>query len=186
MLDLILIEDTGDRQKMNMLMTVASDNGSSTLLQMREFPSFSLLYETEVDAAFCRPIDCGVSHETPKFVEGTRGAQDDDDGGQLSLRVRGICESVREARLQRLIRRRRFAEAEEMALAFSLPMDELHTAKATWLMERLSPWRVPEPSEHEVAELLDDLRTVLTKVTDLNFVVQCCVTAALPKLDQLR
>ncbi len=44
---MVLIEDAGDCQKLNILLTVAKPDGES-VLQMREFPSFCLLYELEV------------------------------------------------------------------------------------------------------------------------------------------
>ena len=91
-----------------------------------------------------------------------------------------------ESRLQRLIRRRRFTEAEMLARTFKLPLQDLHKAKATFFTELLSPWREPKPDDVEVKETLEELTKVLRQVEDLNFVVECCVTAALPKLNELR
>ncbi len=48
-LDIVLVEDNGDAGKLNILMTVAKEFfESGRALQMREFPSFQLLYELEV------------------------------------------------------------------------------------------------------------------------------------------
>ena len=52
-LDMVLIEDEGDLQKLSLLMTVSKLDGSHAL-QMREFPSFRLMYELEVGrGVFC-------------------------------------------------------------------------------------------------------------------------------------
>ncbi len=122
-----------------------------------------------------------MNHETPRFVEGSRSKE-----GTQSLRMRGICESVLEARLQRLLKRQRFKEAEALVNNFKLPIAPLHQAKTTWLVGKLSPWRDPAPGEAEARELLQELKTTLLHITDLDYVVQCCLAAALPKLEDIR
>ncbi len=73
--------------------------------------------------SFCRPIHCGINHETPFFVEGNATEESE---GKLSLRMRSITESLPEARLLRLLRRQRFQEAEQLARDFKLSMEDLH------------------------------------------------------------
>ncbi len=48
-LDLVLIEDEGDCNSFKMLMLVASEKEDSAVLQMREYPSFELIYQLEVN-----------------------------------------------------------------------------------------------------------------------------------------
>ncbi len=76
--------------------------------------------------SFCHPVDCGINHETPRFIEGTEELSGD---AGLALRMRGISESVLEARLQRLLRRQRFEEAEALAESFKLSMQDLHKVR---------------------------------------------------------
>lgn len=45
------------------------------------------------------------------------------------LRVRGVCESVLEARLGRLVRRQRFQEALEFAKKFRLPREQVYQVR---------------------------------------------------------
>lgn len=45
------------------------------------------------------------------------------------LRIRGICEGSAEARLTRLLRRKKFEEAEKFALSNKLCMDEIRKAR---------------------------------------------------------
>ncbi len=52
-----------------------------------------------------------------------------------SLRVRGICESVPEARLQRLVRRQRFEEAEKLAKVLNLPVESVYQVRSSNLMK---------------------------------------------------
>ena len=59
-------------------------------------------------------------------------------------------------------------------------------AKTSWLLERLSPWRNEVLSDEDVASLMEQLRTTLLKVANLDYIVRCCITAALPKLGHIR
>jgi len=83
--------------------------------------TYNVLVATKV-GGYCHPLSCGINQETPRFIEGCR-----DQRGELSsLRMRGIYESVLEARLSRLVRRNKFQEAEELAKKFKLPIDQLY------------------------------------------------------------
>lgn len=49
------------------------------------------------------------------------------------LRIRGICESDLEARLQRLIRRQKFEEAEDFARKYRFSPEEVRGRETTFL-----------------------------------------------------
>ncbi|TRY72764.1 hypothetical protein TCAL_00185 [Tigriopus californicus] len=180
-LDFVLIEDEGDL-KIKILMFIQSmDKTGEYLLQMREHPSFELLYELPVSKV-THLIDCSMNQESPMFIEGTFIEGSD----VISfLRMRGICESVLEARLHRLIRRNKFDEAFKFAHNFKLPVQDVHQAKISWLLEQLSPWRETTLDESEASLLLTDLKETLSKLTDLDFIVQCCINAALRNLNDV-
>eukprot|EP00095_Tigriopus_kingsejongensis_P006550 maker-scaffold515_size150689-snap-gene-0.33 protein:Tk06550 transcript:maker-scaffold515_size150689-snap-gene-0.33-mRNA-1 annotation:"kinetochore-associated protein 1" len=183
-LDFVLMEDAGDL-KIKMIMIVESQTDPDQhRLQMREHPTFELLYELQV-SKFTRLIDFDVNQETPMFLEGTLDPTNPDKPVTF-LRMRGICESVLEARLHRLIRRNKFEEALNFAKNFKLPFQDVYQAKIAWILERLSPWReeAMDPSANE--ELLEDLKATLGKITDLDYVVQCCINAALSNLDDVK
>ena len=54
------------------------------------------------------------------------------------LKMGGICEGVPEARLARLLKRIKFEEAEKFAASFNLDKEQIHHARASWLLNFLS------------------------------------------------
>ena len=98
--------------------------------------------------------------------------------------MRSICESVLEARLERLVRRQKFDEAEKFARQYKLPVAPVHRGRTSYIMERLSPWRKEPFTAGEEDRLVEDLKRALGKFDDLAYLVECCVTAAVPKLSQ--
>lgn len=181
-LDFVLIEDEGDFKIKILLFVQSKNKNDEYLLQMREHPNFELLYELPVSKV-THLIDCSMNQESPMFIEGTF-IEDSDTIG--FLRMRGICESVLEARLHRLIRRNKFDEALKFAQNFKLPLQDVHQAKISWLLEQLSPWRETKLNESDAEALLTDLKETLSELTDLDYIVQCCINAALPNLEDVQ
>ena len=188
--DFVLMEEEGEGRKLRLLMTVEGTkmDPNQLVLQLREFPSFDLLYELDVTRHLWL-LHCCPNQETPHFMEGSSNAENENKPGSdvvQFLRVRGICESVLEARLERLVRRQKFEEAEKFARQYKLPVEPVHRGKFAWIMERLSPWRKDPFGEGEEDDLMKELKRTLGKFDDLAYLVECCVTAAVPKLSQLR
>ena len=188
--DFVLMEEEGESRKLRILMTVegTKQDPEQLVLQLREFPSFELLYEMDVTRHLWL-LDCCPNQETPHFMEGSSSAENENKPGSdvvQFLRVRGVCESVLEARLERLVRRQKFEEAEKFARQYKLPVEPVHRGKSAWIMERLSPWRKKPFIEGEEDELMEELKGTLGKFDDLAYLVECCVTAAVPQLSQLR
>ena len=65
------------------------------------------------------------------------------------------------------------------------PLEPVHQARAAHLLTFLSPWKAPDPARPHAA-VMAELEATLTKMTDLNFVVELCVTAAAPSLAMTR
>lgn len=172
------MEDEGDSQRLRLLIAVRDESGHQ--MQMREYPSFDLLYQLEV-SSFLRLLDCSPNQEIPLMLEGSASAENENRPGRdvvQFLRVRGICESVLEARLDRLVHRQRFDEAEKFARDFKLPVEQVHRGRTAWLLERLSPWRKKEMSAEEEEELMQKLKETLKKIRYknslwFNFLI-CC------------
>ena len=61
-----------------------------------------------------------------------------------SLRIRGICEGNPDIRLSRLLRRNKFEEAEKCAIINKLDFEKIHQARASWLVDKLSPWSLED------------------------------------------
>ena len=91
--------------------------------------------------------------------------------------MRGICESVLEARLERLVRRLKFDEAEKFARQYKLPVAPVHRGRTSHIMERLSPWRKEPFADGEEDRLVEELKRSLGNFDDLAYLVECCATA---------
>ena len=141
--DMALIEDENDSSIKIMMVT---QKMGKCKLQIRECPDFNSLYELEV-RSFCRLLDVALDQETPLFVEGSYQTENDenvsynnveassnDAGCVQMLRIRGICEGNPEARLMRLLARKKFAEAENFAQLNRLSMEDVHHSKAQWII----------------------------------------------------
>ena len=196
-LEFILMEDDGDAQ-LNLLMVIERQNEkhqklTDTYLQIREYPSFQLVYELKVNR-FCIPLNCSIGQESPLIIEGSsynelNESNDECSTNLTALRIRGICEGNAEIRLSRLLRRNKFEEAELCAKINRLDFEKIYQAKASWLLDKLSPWSA---SPDDCARLSDnskylkELRSTLKNMKNLDYMVRCCVSAALPSLKDTR
>ncbi len=53
------------------------------------------------------------------------------------------------------------------------------------MMEKLSPWN-PQHANHSIFDLFDDFKKILTSMTDLDYMVRCCIEAAMPTLQMIK
>lgn len=53
------------------------------------------------------------------------------------------------------------------------------------LMEKLSPWN-PQQSNNSIIDLFDEFKKILTSMTDLEYMVRCCIEAAMPTLQMIK
>ena len=122
--DIVLIEDEND-PILKLLMVVESTKdkiAGETFLQIVQYPNFDLLYRLKV-TPFCKLLDVSLNQETPLFVEGSFEALNDENSDLnvsknevkcvQSLRIRGVTEGNPEARLSRLLAKKKFDEAEK-------------------------------------------------------------------------
>ena len=122
--DIVLIEDEND-PILKLLMVVESTKDKTageTFLQIVQYPNFDLLYRLKV-TPFCKLLDVSLNKETPLFVEGSFEALNDENSDLnvsknevkcvQSLRIRGVTEGNPEARLSRLLAKKKFDEAEK-------------------------------------------------------------------------
>ena len=180
--DLVIIEDEGSNDIKLLAVTHDSIRDESYLLLL-DFPGFNVTYRLSV-SWFTLLVAPHLSQDTPLVLEGV--AEDVLRPDLVSrLKMRGICEGVPEARLARLLKRLKFEEAEKFAASFNLDKEQIHHARASWLLNFLSPWKPEDPSQPHT-KVIRELETTLTKMTDLNFVVDLCVTAAVPSLSMTR
>ena len=114
--------------------------------------------------------------ENPIIIEGS------DDGNNLVLRLRSICEGNPKTRLQRLLKRRKFNEAETFAKINRLNFEDIYLAKASWILERLSPFLDRQNDEAS----LEDLNEVIGKITSPKAIVDLCNNAVLSTITDMK
>lgn len=198
--DMVLIEDTDTCPQ---VMMVAYD-GQDHFLQIRKYPDFEqCLYSLKV-SPYCRLLDTCIDQENPMFIEGTfendefndenvdtlNQNDDDENAGNKNcvkmLRIRAICEGNSDARLLRLLKRKKFEEATKFATLNKLDLEEVYRAKCIALMSDLSAWTTGKDIEAEET-LLEDLEQSLKMIqTDLTFVVKFCLNATFKDLEKIR
>jgi len=172
-----LLEEEADQEFRFLLIT--KDSSGDLFLEIRSSNSFQLTYRLKV-AELCVPVAAELSVETPMVIEGT--ADDVLKPDVINkLRLRGVTEGIPEVRLERILRRGRFDEAETFATTFKLNKDTVYKRKIAWTMEQLSPWN-SALSHQEKEDLFRQLKLDLDKVTDTEFVIECCSMAALPTI----
>ena len=180
--DMVILEDEGSTD-IKLLVFTSDSIREENFLLLLDFPSFSVSYRLAV-SWFTKLVTPHLSQETPLVMEGTAENVLRPDI-VTRIKMRGICEGVPEQRLQRLLKRLKFDEAEKFAASFKLPLEPVHQARAAHLLTFLSPWKAPDPARPHAA-VMAELEATLTKMTDLNFVVELCVTAAAPSLAMTR
>ena len=174
-----------------LIMVTEENKHEDCFLQICEFPSFQIQYKLKV-SPYCRLLDVATDQENPLFVEGSfQDLIENDENTDTSnteenisrhlqmLRIRGICEGNPEARLVRLVGRQKFEEAEKFAKLNNLPLEEVYSSQATFLINRLAS----NSGKVEQTDIFQKLEEVLGKITDQDFMVQCCLRA---KFDDLK
>ena len=87
-------------------------------------------------------------------------------------------------RLRRLIARGKFEEGLHFARNFDLDTQLVYTAKATCLSQELSVWANTKPEF--VSGKYQEFMKTLDSITELRFVVECCLKYAPSSVDYIR
>ena len=87
-------------------------------------------------------------------------------------------------RLKRLIARGKFEEGLNFARNFNLDPQLVYTAKATHLTQQLSVWANTE--EELLDGKYDEWQATLDCITDMRFVVECCLKFAPSRVQFIR
>jgi len=91
--------------------------------------------------------------------------------------VRRLAETDPETRLRRLLAKQRFLDAESFAREFDLDVQVVYRECISHLVRKLST-SVDDAGD----ELITELVKCLSKHSDIEFVVECCLTTVLPSL----
>ena len=99
-----------------------------------------------------------------------------------SIRVKALVESLPELRLERLLRREKFEEAETFAKKYNLNTESIYCAKAALFVNRSGPWA---RGNTELVDL-DEFIATLDKISDMKFVCDCCNNSLMPSYNQMK
>ena len=198
--DVVLIEDTDTCPQ---LMMIGTSDGQEYFLQIRQYPDFEhCLYSLKV-SPYCRLLDTCLDQENPMFVEGTFEEEANDEnidilnnddevnrskGSIKMLRIRAICEGHPDARLHRLLNRKKFEEATKFALLNKLDLEDIYQSKCIAIMSDLSAWTTSDKKDNSQKDdvILDELEECLKLIKDLSFVVKFCLNATFRDLEKIR
>uniref|UniRef100_A0A671KN10 Kinetochore associated 1 n=1 Tax=Sinocyclocheilus anshuiensis TaxID=1608454 RepID=A0A671KN10_9TELE len=95
--------------------------------------------------------------------------------------IRCFTEALPENRLNKLLYKHKFEEAEKFAKAFGLDVELVYKVKLNVVLEKLISASGSDQTL-EWPELIEEAKTNLMKIMDEQFVVQYCLTASWPSL----
>jgi hypothetical protein len=84
-----------------------------------------------------------------------------------------------------LLRKRKFQEAAEFAARHNLDVQMIYTEEARDCVSQMSPWSSEFGGHDAIYDVLY-LINILEKITDINFVIECCLNAIPPNITQTR
>ncbi|XP_076843285.1 kinetochore-associated protein 1 isoform X2 [Brachyhypopomus gauderio] len=155
--------------------------GSSRKLLVLSLPTMAVLYSLEVSAVSSL-VQRDLSMDVLYLLEVVSDHSKSPEGPDFALVLRGFTEALPENRLNRLLYKHKFEEAEKFALAFELDVELVYKVKLDFVLEKLASVSVTEQGKDEWVELVEEAKTMLMKIMDEQYVVQYCLNAFWPTL----
>ncbi|XP_076288351.1 kinetochore component rough deal [Lasioglossum baleicum] len=180
-LDFAIIEDVDSSLCQILVVTENSDDCNMCKLRVLSFPDFEQKFQIDVPATSYLVEITDPRDEIILFLEGINNCQNDTNYAD-TIRIKAVSDSLPEEQLQRLIRREQFEKAEEFAMQFNLSTEPIYFAKASLLVSKFGPWAKKSSDLIDVDELL----TILDKITNVQHIVECCSKVLLPEYNQMR
>ncbi|XP_073716353.1 kinetochore-associated protein 1 isoform X1 [Misgurnus anguillicaudatus] len=189
MVDFLLISDRNSKSfttqndtSMKILTLVVEEHKSySRKLVVQSLPSMEVFYSLKVSTESWL-IQKEISMDTIYLLEGiladTKSSPEDPVS---TVVVRYFTEALPENRLNKLLYKHKFEEAEKFAKAFDLDVELVYKVKMNVVLEKLILASGSDQS-HDWTELIEEAKTNLMKIMDEQFVVQYCLTASWPTL----
>ncbi|XP_050966456.1 kinetochore-associated protein 1 isoform X1 [Labeo rohita] len=187
--DFLLISDGNsssitqpDENNMKILSLVAEENkGHARKLVFQSLPSMEVFYSLEVSSESWL-IQKGISMDTIYLLEGIlANAKSSPEDPVSTVVIRCFTEALPENRLNRLLYKHKFEEAEKFAKAFGLDVELVYKVKLNVVLEKLISASGADQTL-EWPELIEEAKSNLMKIMDEQFVVQYCLTASWPTL----
>uniref|UniRef100_A0A1B6C8P9 RZZ complex subunit KNTC1/ROD C-terminal domain-containing protein n=3 Tax=Clastoptera arizonana TaxID=38151 RepID=A0A1B6C8P9_9HEMI len=167
-LDFTLFEGLGFEAKSNLLLLTRGEESNNIILM--SLPDFQPKFKLKVQLV-SQLIHRQNDSEDILFVEGFGDKIVD------SIRFKAVVECHPEFRLQRILRKGRFEEAEKFAQTFNLNVELVYKAHVQYLMQRLQR---SSKSGENLKKSFDQFMILLDKITDKEFVSVCCISAIPP------
>ena len=163
---------------------IETDDGKSKLM-IYQLPYFQEIYSKEV-AKSCSLAKSNMQEKiyyTEDYISGT------DNNNVQSLTLKCLSEASPTHRVYSLVRKKRYDAALEFSKAFGLDVEFVYKAKASTLLAGISTKiseSDPDDKLESVEQLIDDLEKTLQNVHNIEFCVECCLSASPPQLQQVR
>lgn len=178
-----VLNDGTNGKSISILALTDESEGGHCQATLYTVPNMECLYSVRLES-FVMLASCSHSVDGFFLVEGDGGGGGK-DGSVGRLRVRSLTEALPESRLQRMLGKKCFNEAEEFAKRYELDVQVVYQAKADHLLILLSPRSKNDLDEDAATAHVLVLKECLGLVTDDGFVVDRCISAALPSLEMM-
>lgn len=143
------------------ILTYRITSNNDGYINLLSYPNFEQNYEAQVSKNSYL-VTSSSDEDEVMFIEGfcTAGS---DYVNELRLKV--ITESIPEVKLQRLLTKKLFGDAKKFAGAYNLSMEPIFKAEAEeFIIE----------SDFKISDV-EAFRKILDSITDIAFVVECCL-----------
>ncbi|XP_062873879.1 kinetochore-associated protein 1 [Trichomycterus rosablanca] len=161
-----------------MTLTTVENKPHARKLLVQSLPAMDVLYSLEVSAVSTL-VQKTTSMDVVYLLEAVSDRSESNaEGSTLGLVLRCFTEALPENRLNRLLYKHKFEEAEKFAIAFELDVELVYKVKLDFVLEKLASVSLHEHG----AELVEEAKTNLMKIVDEQYVVQYCLNAFWPTL----
>ncbi|MFH4975553.1 hypothetical protein AB6A40_002262 [Gnathostoma spinigerum] len=150
----------------NLVLLVATDHGRE--IQVRSLTSLEVVYSLNIGDSSTLVPNITIEEGNILFVEPSSFTP----GVHGSIRLRLLSECLPESRLERLLKREHFEEAEAFAIRFKLDVQKVYTSYGCYLIDQLR-----NDSSAEVN--IDRFMQCMDKVVDQNWVIEMCISGAI-------
>uniref|UniRef100_A0A673J6Y3 RZZ complex subunit KNTC1/ROD C-terminal domain-containing protein n=1 Tax=Sinocyclocheilus rhinocerous TaxID=307959 RepID=A0A673J6Y3_9TELE len=187
--DFLLISDGNsstitqqDENSMKIMSLVVEENkGRARKLVVQSLPSMEVFYSLEVSSESWL-IQKGISMDPFYLLEGVlANTKSSPEDPVSTVVIRCFTEALPENRLNKLLYKHKFEEAEKFAKAFGLDVELVYKVKLNVVLEKLISASGSDQTL-QWPELIEEAKTNLMKIMDEQFVVQYCLTASWPSL----
>ena len=167
------------------VVTLIEDDDGKSKLKIYQLPYFQEIYSKEV----ARSCSLAKSNMQEKVYYTEDYISKSDNNNIQSLTLKCLSEASPAHRVYSLVRKNRYDAALEFSKAFELDVEFVYKAKASTLVAGIST-KISESDSQDkllsVEQLIDDLEKTLQSVNDIEFCVECCLSASPPQLQQVR